>query len=192
MDLPGDRTHVAADALGLGVRVRAWLHAPVREDALPQPSQGRVRQHAVEMLEVVADDPAPGRVPDRDDRLPAAGTALPDGPLLGGRLVDGDVSRGEMVHTTASGRTGFPPSPPVVLAGGVKWPRPAPPVVTDRFPADPQDPRFVAAVAGVLATAALYAYAATADVLTTGTVSFVLLAVLLPTTAAYWLARRLF
>lgn len=74
----------------------------------------------------------------------------------------------------------------------MKWSPPACQVVTDRFPADPQDPRFVAAVAGVLATAALYVYAATTDVLTTGTVSFVLLAVLLPTTAAYWLARRLF
>lgn len=64
--------------------------------------------------------------------------------------------------------------------------------MTDRFPTDPQEPRFVAAVAGVLATAAMYAYAATTTVLTTGTVSFVLLAVLIPTTAAYWLARRLF
>lgn len=64
--------------------------------------------------------------------------------------------------------------------------------VTDEFPTDPRDPRFVAAVAGVLSVGALYAYAATTDVLTTGTISFVLLAVLLPTTVAYWLARALF
>lgn len=64
--------------------------------------------------------------------------------------------------------------------------------MTDRFPMDPRDPWFVAAVAGVLATAALYAYAATTDTLTTGTVSFVLLAVLLLATTAHWLARRLF
>jgi hypothetical protein len=63
--------------------------------------------------------------------------------------------------------------------------------VSDRFP-DPEDPRFVATVTGVLSTAALYVYAATAGAVTTATVSFVLLAVLLPTTAAHWLARRLF
>lgn len=64
--------------------------------------------------------------------------------------------------------------------------------MSDRLPASPRDPRLVATVAGVLSVAALYVYAATTDVLTTATVSFVLLSVLLPTTAAYWLARRLF
>jgi len=79
-----------------------------------------------------------------------------------------------------------------VAATGVKWPGSERPPVFDEFPADPRDPRFVAAVAGVLSTGALYAYTATTDVLATGTVSFVLLAVLLPTTVAYWLARTLF
>jgi hypothetical protein len=63
--------------------------------------------------------------------------------------------------------------------------------MADQFPSEPRDPRFVAAIAGVLATGALYAYAATTPVLSTGTVSFVLLAVLFPTAVAYWLARTL-
>jgi len=63
--------------------------------------------------------------------------------------------------------------------------------MADEFPSDFRDPQFVAAIAGVLATGALYVYAATTDVLSTGTVSFVLLAVLLPTAVAYWLARLL-
>ena len=64
--------------------------------------------------------------------------------------------------------------------------------MSDPFPADPRDPAFVAAVAGVLAVAALFVYAATAPALTTATVGFVLLAVLLPVTVAHELARRLF
>ncbi|WP_276260058.1 hypothetical protein [Haloglomus litoreum] len=64
--------------------------------------------------------------------------------------------------------------------------------MADRFPADPRDPEFVAVVAGVLAVAALYVYAATTGVPTPATVTFVLLAVTLPMTIAYWLARTLF
>jgi hypothetical protein len=64
--------------------------------------------------------------------------------------------------------------------------------VSTQLPVDPRSPRFVATVVGVLSVVALYGYAATTAVLTTGTVSFVLLAVLLPTVTAYWLARLVF
>jgi uncharacterized protein (DUF2336 family) len=60
------------------------------------------------------------------------------------------------------------------------------------FPTDPTDPRFVAAVVGVLATAAVYVYAALgASGLTVAEVSVVLLATLGPATVAYELAGRL-
>lgn len=75
---------------------------------------------------------------------------------------------------------------------GVKYPDGEHIAVPTQFPGDPRSPRFVAAVAGVLSVVALYGYAATTAVLTTGTVSFVLLAVLLPTATAYWLARLVF
>lgn len=64
--------------------------------------------------------------------------------------------------------------------------------MSDTFPSAPRDPAFVATVVGVLSVAALFVYAATSAALTTATVGFVLLVVLLPPTVAYALARRLF
>ncbi|SEV98426.1 hypothetical protein [Halobacterium jilantaiense] len=59
------------------------------------------------------------------------------------------------------------------------------------FPAEWDDPRYVATVVGVLATGVLYAYASTAkNAPTTGDITFVLLAVLAPAGVVYELARR--
>jgi len=64
-------------------------------------------------------------------------------------------------------------------------------MATSEFPAEWDDPRYVAAVVGVLATAALYVYASTAqNTLTTAEITLVLLVALAPAGVAYELAGR--
>jgi hypothetical protein len=59
------------------------------------------------------------------------------------------------------------------------------------FPSSWGDPRYITAIVGVLAVAALYVYSAlTQSGPTIGEITFVLLVVLLPTTVAYEVARR--
>ena len=60
------------------------------------------------------------------------------------------------------------------------------------FPSSWSDPQYVTAIVGVLAVAALYVYSAlTQSGPTIGEITFVLLVVLLPTTIAHEIARRL-
>ena len=62
---------------------------------------------------------------------------------------------------------------------------------SDDFPASWADPRYVSTVVGILAVAALYAYSTTTDAgPSADEITFVLLAVSLPTTLAYEVARR--
>ena len=60
------------------------------------------------------------------------------------------------------------------------------------FPSSWSDPRYVATIVSVLATGALYFYSGlTQSGLTVQDVTFVILAILLPTAIAYEIARRL-
>jgi len=60
------------------------------------------------------------------------------------------------------------------------------------FPSSWTDPRYVAAIVSVIATGALYFYAALAESgLTIEEITLVIFALLLPTSIAYEIARRL-
>lgn len=60
------------------------------------------------------------------------------------------------------------------------------------FPSSWRDPRYVATIVGVLATGLLYVYRAiTQSGPTTGEITFVILAIVLPASIAHELARRL-
>jgi len=59
------------------------------------------------------------------------------------------------------------------------------------FPTEWDDPQYVATLVGVVATGALYVYAAaTENSLRTTEITLVLLAILVPASAVYELARR--
>ncbi len=60
------------------------------------------------------------------------------------------------------------------------------------FPSSWSDPRYVAAIVSVIATGALYFYSSlTQSGLTIEEITFVIFAILLPTSIAYEIARRL-
>jgi lysozyme family protein len=60
------------------------------------------------------------------------------------------------------------------------------------FPSSWRDPRYVGTIVGVLATGFLYVYRTlTQSGPTTGEIAFVILAIVLPASIAYELARRL-
>lgn len=60
------------------------------------------------------------------------------------------------------------------------------------FPSSWNDPRYLAAIVGVIATGALYLYSAlTQPGLTTEEITFAIFAILLPTAIAYEIARCL-